>query len=68
MALQRRAPAVDLVLDLLVPLASGVFTTLVIFVPALAILMAMYAGPQRQWLLAYLDGLLRSSAADRVVA
>lgn len=55
--LSQRQP-VDLVLSLLVPLLSGVFTIIVIFVPAMWWMAVRHGRDQRRWLVSYVQSLL----------
>ena len=55
--LSQRQP-VDLGLSLLVPLLSGVFTIIVIFVPAMWWMAVRHGRDQRRWLLSYVQVLL----------
>lgn len=54
----------DLVLSLLVPLLSGIFTMLVIVVPAMAWMAFRYGGRQRRWLLSYVEGLFSGDGLE----
>lgn len=61
--LSQRQP-VDLVLSLLVPLLSGVFTIIVIFVPAMWWMARRHGRAQRRWLLSYVEALFSADQSQ----
>ena len=61
----------DILLDLVVPFVSGIFTILVIFFPAAWWMIARHGTAQAKWLLGYAEGLISgpaNGATTRVVA